>query len=33
VVDASYDPFAWLGRKIRRKPKRTADAAAVQPAP
>src|ERR1700678_189943 len=33
VVDADYDPVAWLGRKIRRKTKRTAAEAAVQPAP
>ena len=33
VVDAHYDPIAWLGRKIRRRPKRSADEAAVQPAP
>ena len=33
VVDADYDPIAWLGRKIRRKPKKTAAEAAVQPAP
>ena len=33
VVDAHYDPVAWLGRKIRRKPKRSAADAAVQPAP
>ena len=33
VVDAEYDPIAWLGRKIRRKPKKTAAEAAVQPAP
>jgi succinate dehydrogenase / fumarate reductase iron-sulfur subunit len=23
VVDATYDPFAWLGRRIRRRPKAT----------
>ena len=33
VVDADYDPVAWLGRKIRRKTKKTAAEAAVQPAP
>ncbi len=33
VVDAHYDPVAWLGRKILRRPKRTAAEAAVQPAP
>ena len=33
VVDAAYDPVAWLGRKIRRKHNRTAEEAAVQPAP
>ncbi len=33
VVDADYDPVAWLGRKIRRKPKKSASEAAVQPAP
>jgi succinate dehydrogenase / fumarate reductase iron-sulfur subunit len=33
IVDAHYDPVAWLGRKIRRKPKTSAEAAAVQPAP
>lgn len=33
VVDAHYDPVAWLGRKIRRKPKTSALDAAVQPAP
>ncbi len=33
VVDAHYDPIAWLGRKIRRRTKRSADDAAVQPAP
>ncbi len=27
VVDASYDPIAWLGRKIRRKSKMTAQEA------
>ncbi len=27
VVDASYDPIAWLGRKIRRKSKTTAEEA------
>ena len=33
VVDASYDPVAWLGRKIRRRTKRTAaEAAASSPA-
>ena len=32
VVDAAYDPVAWLGRKIRRT-KRSAQDAAVQPAP
>jgi hypothetical protein len=29
VVDASYDPVAWLGRKILRRSKRTAAAAAA----
>ena len=33
VVDAHYDPVAWLGRKIRRKTKTSAQDAAVQPAP
>ena len=33
IVDAHYDPVAWLGRKIRRKPKTSAEAADVQPAP
>ena len=33
VVDAHYDPVAWLGRKIRRKSKVTTADAAVQPAP
>ncbi|MDE2282663.1 MAG: hypothetical protein KGJ92_07845, partial [Actinomycetales bacterium] len=33
VVDAHYDPVAWLGRKIRRRTKRTATEAGVQPAP
>jgi succinate dehydrogenase / fumarate reductase iron-sulfur subunit len=33
VVDAHYDPVAWLGRKIRRRTKRSANDAAVQPAP
>jgi succinate dehydrogenase / fumarate reductase iron-sulfur subunit len=33
VVDADFDPVAWLGRKIRRKTKRTPAEAAVQPAP
>jgi succinate dehydrogenase / fumarate reductase iron-sulfur subunit len=33
VVDADYDPVAWLGRKIRRRTKKTAADAAVQPAP
>jgi succinate dehydrogenase / fumarate reductase iron-sulfur subunit len=33
VVDASYDPVAWLGRKILRRTKRTAvEAAADAPA-
>jgi succinate dehydrogenase / fumarate reductase iron-sulfur subunit len=33
VVDAAYDPVAWLGRKIRRRTKRTAaEAAASSPA-
>ncbi|HZU81129.1 MAG TPA: succinate dehydrogenase/fumarate reductase iron-sulfur subunit [Acidimicrobiales bacterium] len=33
VVDAHYDPVVWLGRKIRRRTKRTAaDAAADAPA-
>ncbi len=31
VVDASYDPVAWLGRKIMRRTKRTPTEAAVQP--
>ena len=31
VVDANYDPVAWLGRKIRRRTKRTPAEAAVQP--
>jgi succinate dehydrogenase / fumarate reductase, iron-sulfur subunit len=29
VVDSSYDPVAWLGRKIRRRSKRSAAAAAA----
>ncbi len=33
VVDAHYDPIAWLGRSIRRKKKTSAADAAVQPAP
>jgi hypothetical protein len=33
VVDADYDPVAWLGRKITRRTKKTAADAAVQPAP
>jgi succinate dehydrogenase / fumarate reductase iron-sulfur subunit len=33
VVDAHYDPVAWLGRKIRRKTKVSAQDAAIQPAP
>src|SRR5665213_1750124 len=33
LVDADYDPVAWLGRKIRRRTKKTAAEAAVQPAP
>ncbi len=33
VVDAHYAPVAWLGRKIRRRTKRSANDAAVQPAP
>ena len=33
VVDADYDPVAWLGRKIRRRTKKTAAEASVQPAP
>ena len=33
VVDADYDPVAWLGRKIRRRAKKTAAEASVQPAP
>ena len=33
VVDAHYDPIAWLGRKIRRREKKSAHDAAVQPAP
>jgi len=33
VVDAAYDPIAWLGRKIRRRTKRSApEAAALAPA-
>jgi succinate dehydrogenase / fumarate reductase, iron-sulfur subunit len=31
VVDASYDPVAWLGRKILRRHKHTPQEAAVQP--
>jgi succinate dehydrogenase / fumarate reductase, iron-sulfur subunit len=31
VVDADFDPVAWLGRKILRRTKRTAEEAAVQP--
>ena len=31
VVDADYDPIAWLGRKIMRRTKRTPAEAAVQP--
>jgi succinate dehydrogenase / fumarate reductase iron-sulfur subunit len=33
VVDADYDPVAWLGRKIMRRQKKSATEAAVQPAP
>jgi succinate dehydrogenase / fumarate reductase iron-sulfur subunit len=33
VVDADYDPIAWLGRKILRRVKRSASEAAIQPAP
>jgi succinate dehydrogenase / fumarate reductase iron-sulfur subunit len=33
VVGASYDPVAWLGRVVRRRKVRSADDAAVQPAP
>ena len=33
IVDAHYDPVAWLGRKILRRTKRSAQDAAVQPAP
>ncbi len=33
VVDAHYDPLAWLGRTIRRKKKASSVEAAVQPAP
>ncbi|MHB1969969.1 MAG: succinate dehydrogenase/fumarate reductase iron-sulfur subunit, partial [Acidimicrobiales bacterium] len=33
VVDAHYDPLAWLGRTIRRMKMASAAAAAVQPAP
>jgi succinate dehydrogenase / fumarate reductase iron-sulfur subunit len=33
VVGASYDPVAWLGRKITRRTKKSATEAAVQPAP
>jgi succinate dehydrogenase / fumarate reductase iron-sulfur subunit len=33
VVDADYDPVAWLGRKILRRQKKSATEAAVQPAP
>ncbi len=33
VVDAHYDPVAWLGRKILRRQKRSSDDAAAQPAP
>ena len=29
VVDASYDPIAWLGRKIRKRTKRTPTEASV----
>jgi hypothetical protein len=33
VVDASYDPVAWLGRKIRNRTKKTpAEAGATSPA-
>lgn len=31
VVDASYDPVAWLGRKILKRTKRSVAEAAVQP--
>jgi succinate dehydrogenase / fumarate reductase, iron-sulfur subunit len=31
VVDADFDPVAWLGRKILRRTKRTSEEAAVQP--
>ena len=30
VVDAKYDPVAWLGRKIRKRTKRTAGEAAAE---
>jgi hypothetical protein len=30
VVDAKYDPVAWLGRKIRNRSKRTAEEAAAE---
>ena len=30
VVDAKYDPVAWLGRKIRKRTKRTAEEAAAE---
>jgi len=33
LVDADYDPIAWLGRTIRRRTKKTAAEANVQPAP
>jgi succinate dehydrogenase / fumarate reductase iron-sulfur subunit len=33
VVGASYDPVAWLGRVVRGRKPRSADAADVQPAP
>ncbi|HUY64295.1 MAG TPA: succinate dehydrogenase/fumarate reductase iron-sulfur subunit [Acidimicrobiales bacterium] len=33
VVDSSYDPIAWLGRKILRRTKRSAADAAVEQAP
>jgi succinate dehydrogenase / fumarate reductase iron-sulfur subunit len=33
VVDASYDPVAWLGRKILRRRKASAEEVAVAAAP
>jgi succinate dehydrogenase / fumarate reductase, iron-sulfur subunit len=33
IVDADYDPVAWLGRKIRRRTKKSAADAQIQPAP